>query len=226
MIIELTSDNWYATTPEIIRRLKTAKFTVALTGAGISVASGLPLIGDVVKGVEVNRIFERGFFQKHPQEYYRVYRYILQSWRKAEPNPAHIALARHHVWIVTLNVDGLHLAAGSRHVIELHGSLRELRCVHCGLTVSSEMCTTSDIPVCGGCGSILWPGFTLVGEEIRHYNRAVDWVGRAEILFVVGTSLEVEPACWLPSIAGHKHDACIIYIRDHSELLLPRLFRG
>lgn len=226
MIVHLTHRNWEICAPVVCSRLKCAKFVTALTGAGISVASGLPLTNDRIRDVEVSRLFEAQFLQENRQMYFSIYRDVLKTWREAEPNAAHVTLARNHVWTITLNIDGLHRAAGTQHLIELHGNLRELNCRSCSLTLPSEVVVSSrGVPACPHCGIVLWPGFSLSGEAIRHFNRAVDWAARSEVLFVVGTSLEAEPAAHLPAIAD-RSGGCVVFIQNDADEMLPRLYRA
>lgn len=205
--------------------LETSSFIVAVTGAGISMASGLPLVNEAVEGVGLREVFRSGLHRDDPLTFFKVYRRLLREWRRAEPNAAHIALAESGVWIVTQNIDGLHRDAGSARVIEMHGNLRELRCSECEAIYGSEFAFSDEIPKCPQCWQVLCPGFTFEGEEIRHYSRAVDWVGRADTVLVIGTALEMHPVREVPQIA-QKSGANLIWVNEKSEEAVPRLLSG
>ncbi|WP_081841075.1 SIR2 family NAD-dependent protein deacylase [Alicyclobacillus macrosporangiidus] len=214
---------------EVARHARTAlsqaRFSVAVTGAGISRASGLPLLRERVEGVPLNEFFRAELWRTRPEVYYRLYRRLLSEWRHARPNGAHYALARRGVWVITQNIDGLHRDAGTQHLIELHGNLRELRCTSCGHVYGADLVWRFSVPRCPGCHHILHPGVSLEGEEIRHYSLAVDWVGRCEVLYVVGTSLQMDPVRRLPDLA-RRRGALVVWVNDEAERLLPRLLTG
>lgn len=199
-----------------------AAFCVAITGAGISKASGLPLLCDQVEGVPLAEVFRSELLKNRPDHFYDTYRSMLSEWRVAVPNAAHIALAQRGIWVVTQNVDGLHRDANTRHLIELHGNLRELHCPTCAQIYGSELCWRASVPVCPGCGDVLWPGIALEGGEVRHFSRALDWVGRANVLLVVGTSLTMHPVRKLPEVAK-DNGAVVIDIHHGAEVILPEL---
>lgn len=207
---------------EIQEQIDAARFVVAVTGAGISVASGLPVVSEVVNGVSLSKFFSPDLFKESPLEYFHLYRSLLRSWRAARPNPAHEALAKAGVWVITQNVDGLHRDAGSEHLIELHGNLRELVCERCSTRYPSQLVWEQGVPECFTCGSVLYPGVVLEGKEIRHYSRAVDWVGRAELLFVVGTELNSSPVQELPHIATNN-GVDVVWVNDAAESVIPSL---
>ncbi|CAM3787724.1 Sir2 family NAD-dependent protein deacetylase [Alicyclobacillus pomorum] len=214
---------------EVARTLQAERdqvqFMTAVTGAGISVASGLPLLEDEVQDVPLREFFAPELLHDCPHQYYKVYREALMTWRKATPNAAHFALAKVGVWIVTQNVDGLHWDAGSKHVIELHGNFRELLCRTCQQIYSSQLALRNEVPTCTGCHRPLEPGIVLEGQEIRHFSRAVDWVGRSQLLFVVGTMLQMDPVRRLPRIAK-DNGAHVVWVNEEAERVLPVLCRA
>lgn len=209
--------------PALRNQIKAARFRTALTGAGISHPSGLPLMGETLRGVRLKEFFHPALLSTNPARYYAAYRQALEDWRLASPNPAHVALARAGVWVITQNIDGLHRDAGSQHVIELHGNLRELRCIACGQIVHSHLALETEVPVCPRCGEMLHPGITLEGEELRHFSRAIDWAGRTQVLLVVGTSLEMEPVRHIPDVAA-ANGALVIVINRACQTVIPALF--
>lgn len=203
-------------------KIDNARFLVAVTGAGISLASGVPLLREEVEGVPLQEFFGATFFHSQPQRYYDVYRTAMQKWRSVHPNAAHFALADRGVWVITQNVDGLHRDAGTTHLIELHGNLRELHCPKCEIILDSERALANDLPCCPQCDGILHPGISLEGQEVRHYSRAVDWIGRSEVLLVVGTSLDRAPVQDLPQIAKESGSE-VIWVNSDAESVLPKL---
>jgi NAD-dependent deacetylase len=218
----LTSDNLPQYREVLRSRLSQSRFAVAVTGAGISAASGVPLVSDTIDGVPLRRFFTVDLLQRDPARYFDLYRTFLDRWRKASPNNGHYALARAGTWVITQNIDGLHRDAGSRHVIELHGNLRELLCRGCDAIYPSQLAWRAAIPRCAECGVILEPGVVLEGQPVRHFSRAVDWVGRAEVLLVVGTRLEMDPVVKLPAIA-ETSGADVVWINSDAERILPQL---
>src|SRR5205823_691569 len=123
-----------------------------------------------------------------------------------EPNDGHRALAELEQtgWIravITQNVDGLHQQAGSREVVEVHGSLREAECLHCGVRLPMENALASlPLPLCPECGEVLKPGVVMFGELLpaAALERAQALAAEAALLLIVGSSLEVHPVAGLP----------------------------
>lgn len=203
---------------ELVRQ---AHFKVAITGAGISRPSGLPLLSDSVDGIPLQRFFDGSLFERDTEQFYASYRKILTRFLKAAPNPAHSSLVTSNTWVITQNIDGLHRLAGSEHILEMHGNIRELLCPACGLVESSERALHYGIPRCPNCSAILHPGIVLVGETVRHVSRAVDWAGRTELLFIIGTRLTADPVRQIPNMV--KDEVPIVEINQNAEVLLPML---
>ncbi|WP_234969490.1 SIR2 family NAD-dependent protein deacylase [Alicyclobacillus vulcanalis] len=195
---------------------------LALTGAGISVESGLPTVNDEVAGVPLRSLFEPWIWEKRPLDAFRAYRQMVRDWQRKRPNRAHLALAQADLPIITQNIDGLHWAAGSERVIELHGNLRELRCPSCAGIFQSALIWRSLLPSCPTCGHLLRPGFALEGEQVRHIARAMDWLGEAHGLLVVGTELQMTPVRTLYEIA-RRRNLPIAWVHDHAEEWVPHL---
>jgi len=195
---------------------------VALTGAGISVESGLPTVDDVVAGVPLRSLFQPRIWRERPLQAFQAFREIASEWQRKQPNRAHLALAHAQIPIITQNIDGLHRAAGSKRVIELHGNLRELRCEACGGIFQSELAWRDLLPKCPTCGHLLRPGFVLEGEQVRHISRAVDWITEARGLLVVGTELQMMPVRELYEVAKRRNIP-IAWVRDHAEDWVPYL---
>ena len=194
----------------LARELRKAGAAAALTGAGISAESGLPTFRSGTGALWRNRdpmtLATPEAFARDPALVWEWYRERLHKHRDAKPNPGHIALValEHAVpdfTLVTQNVDGLHTAAGSRDVIELHGCLRQSRCTRCGKIVPTS--TDGELPPRCDCGALLRPNVVWFGENLPPgaFDRAVDAAARANVLLVVGTSAIVHPAAGLVDVA-------------------------
>lgn len=162
---------------------------VAFTGAGISKASGIPTFEELG---DIRDKLSRDFFIKHPEEVYEMLRMLRDASDQAEPNAAHLALARHGVPVVTMNVDGLHARAGSIDCIEVHGNLREVSCPDCRRAYGFKQVYQSIL--CPKCDQVLEPDVVLYGDMIPQYAKAVDKVCSAKRLLVVGTSFYTSTA--------------------------------
>jgi NAD-dependent deacetylase len=189
-----------------------------LTGAGISTESGLPDYRGPA-GMWRNRRFEElasiEAMREEPAEFWDFYRMRLDHLGDAQPNAAHEAIARlEHAGVldlvVTQNVDGLHQAAGSSTVLELHGSLRVARCRSCGVELPIEQArerwaTAADaVPRCT-CGEVLGPGVVLFGEPLPlAIETAFEHAERATVALALGTSLGVFPAAHLPLVTAER----------------------
>lgn len=178
-------------------------------GAGVSTESGIPDFRSV-DGLyqqkytyDPETILSYTFFIRHPQEFYSFYKDKM-LFPSAEPNKAHLALARLEQMgkvkaVITQNIDGLHQAAGSKNVLELHGSVQRNYCVECGAKYGlAHIQAAADIPRCG-CGGIIKPDVVLYGEPLDEatLRSAVEYIGRADMLIIGGTSLNVYPAAGL-----------------------------
>lgn len=201
---------------ELAHALKKAQHAVVLTGAGASTESGLPDFRSKTglwKGIDPVSLISLSALRRRPVEFYQFYRMRFSHLWGARPNPVHRVLAALQEEgmvkrLITQNVDGLHQAAGSPDVIELHGSLRECSCLTCGRTFPSRLIdvdvkTAADIPRCPECGGMLKPGVVLFEEPLPPdaIETAFDEARRADLFLVIGSSLEVGPANQLPLLA-------------------------
>ncbi len=178
-------------------------------GAGVSCESGIPDF----RGTDglyhqtyrfpPEEILSHHFFEERPEEFFRFYRDKM-LYPDAKPNAAHRALAR---WeregrlraVVTQNIDGLHQAAGSKNVLELHGSVHRNHCVRCGAFYSlADLLRTDVVPRCA-CGGVIKPDVVLYEEPLDDatVDAAVQAIRAADLLIVGGTSLNVYPAAGL-----------------------------
>jgi len=145
-------------------------------------------------------------FRRDPARVWEFYALRLDVLSQAEPNDGHRALAALERAglvraVVTQNVDGLHARAGSREIVEVHGSLREAECVRCGVRVPmADVLPHLPLPACPECGEVLKPGVVMFGELLpaAAIQCAQELAAEAALLLVVGSSLEVYPVAGLP----------------------------
>lgn len=199
---------------------------VALTGAGISVASGLPTFAEASwRGRDVRSILTKSYFLRNPEEFYEYFWEGLWPWTKAEPNEAHYALAVARAAVITQNIDGLHQKAGSREAIELHGNLRELICERCGcLQPVADWLSVKGVPRCSRDGTLLKPRVVLFEEQPLAWEESMEAAVQSKLFLVIGTSLEVAPACYLPSLAS-RAGAEVVIINESADRLVPSLLK-
>lgn len=185
---------------------------VVLTGAGISTESGIPDFrspGGVWAQVDPVEVASLEAFRRDPERVWDFYRARIEALLAAQPNPGHHALAELERRglvraVITQNIDTLHTRAGSREVVEVHGSIRTAVCLAClwteGLESVLAQLAERPAPLCPRCGQVLKPGVTLFGELLPPgaIERALELARAAALMLVVGSSLEVWPAAGLP----------------------------
>lgn len=179
-----------------------------LDGAGMSTPSGIPDfrgqagISQVASryGLSYERLLSVDELMEDPATFFDFYWNFLVH-DKAEPNAAHRAVAHYPgpIDVITQNIDGLHQKAGSKDVVELHGSILRNHCLSCGAAYSLEEIPHHGVPRCPKCGGIVRPDIVLYGEELDYQAlcAAEDALEESEILIVAGTSLRVYPAAGL-----------------------------
>lgn len=193
--------------------LRQARAVVVLTGAGISAESGVPTFrgggsSAVWKGMPFDRISSARMVREDLDEVWAWFDYRRGVLKRCLPNPAHHALAGWEgrfadLTLVTQNVDGLHSAAGSTGVIELHGNINRAVCVGCGRRFDITGTVPHEPDKCGDCGSRVRPDVVLFGEMLPPgaYETAERKARACDVFFVVGTSALVYPAIGLVEIA-------------------------
>ena len=189
--------------------------TVALTGAGISVPSGIPDFRTPGEGlwadVDPFEVASIDAFRRDPKRFWDFYRPRFSMLGDKRPNDAHEALARleeagHLDVVITQNIDRLHRAAGTRDLIEVHGSIATSSCVTCGRTYELEevdaLFDGRGIAVCDICPGLVKPDVVLFGEmlPVEAIERARALASAADLMICVGSSLEVFPAAGLPEL--------------------------
>lgn len=191
--------------------LRRARRIAVLTGAGISTESGIPdfrSTSGLYRTVTSEEVFDIGFFDARPEEFYRVIGPMYRTILAAEPNAGHRALARlerlgKSVSIATQNIDALHRKAGSSSVFEVHGSMATLTCRECGRLFDSDRfesaLSAGEVLRCP-CGGVLKPDITFFGEGLPHdaFLAATIAFESADLALALGTSLAVYPAASLP----------------------------
>jgi NAD-dependent deacetylase len=198
---------------ELIRE---SRCTVALTGAGISVPSGIPDFRTPGEGiwekVDPMEVAHIDAFRRDPARFWGFYRERLRLLADVEPNAAHRALAELERQgrldaVITQNIDTLHTKAGSERVIEVHGSIRTATCQNCGHRYAMEevvpgLFDEDGAAVCSECGGPVKPDVVLFGEMLpaEPMAEAEALAERAELMICVGSSLEVFPVAGLPSV--------------------------
>lgn len=200
---------------ELACRVERAHRIVFFGGAGVSTASGIPDFRSVDGlyhqkfAYPPEEMLSHHFYVQHPAEFFEFYRTKMIAL-DAKPNQAHLKLAELEregklTAIVTQNIDGLHQAAGSKNVLELHGSVHRNVCRRCGKVYSAEWIMARvhederGVPVCPECGGPIKPDVVLYGESLddRVVQESVRAIREADMLIVGGTSLVVYPAAGL-----------------------------
>jgi len=185
---------------------------VVLTGAGVSTESGIPDFRSATgiwADVDPFEVASMQAFRRDPERVWSFYRERIQLLRDARPNAAHRAIAELErrglvAGVITQNIDTLHTRAGSREVVEVHGSIRSSRCLGCLWSEPADavlaQLEVGSAPVCPHCGEVLKPGVVLFGELLpaAELDRAAHLSRTARLLVVVGSSLEVWPVAGLP----------------------------
>jgi len=206
---------------EFEKYLNQSRRVVFLTGAGISTESGIPdfrSADGLYSDPENLSLFDISAFLADPAPFYRFSAKFLEVMEQANPNPAHLAIARlqetHRVTVVTQNIDNLHQRAGSRTVWCVHGNLEYSRCVKCGHRIATRelhpLIRKGEVPY-HSCGTVYKPEVTFFGESLPEE----DWlysqkaIEGADLLCVVGSSLVVYPAAALP---GYRPRTCRLVI--------------
>ena len=189
--------------------------TVVLSGAGISVPSGIPDFRTPETGLWANvdpmEVAHIDVFERDPARFWSYYRPRFQSLGDKRPNAAHEAVAELErrglvAGVITQNIDRLHRAAGSRNVVEVHGSIETSSCVRCAAVFDLDqvegLFDTDGVAVCSTCGGPVKPDVILFGELLSEsaMARARDLAERAELMICVGSSLAVYPVAGLPQL--------------------------
>lgn len=189
--------------------LANARRIAVLTGAGMSTESGIPDFRSANGLWAGNRRLEEvvsiDFFWQQPEAFWQAFKQIfhLKLLGGYEPNDGHRFLAEleqagKDVTVLTQNIDGLHTRAGSQQVLELHGTLMTASCLSCGTLHQLDYILFHDVPLCRVCHDVIKPDVVLYGEAVPLIEPAFDAALMAEVLLVMGSSLEVSPVNIIP----------------------------
>jgi NAD-dependent deacetylase len=241
---------------DLARRLLAAAGRVtAFTGAGISAESGIPTYrgaGGLWHEYDPAKFADIDYFREDPSYYWRFFRDVrYRIVAEAQPNAGHRALAELErrgklQAVVTQNIDGLHQAAGSRRVYELHGNTRVIDCLECGASYDfaaiHAQVQTELPPPCRACGGRLKPRVVFFGESLpeRALKAATAVVASCDLLLVVGSTLQVHPAASLPPMAKQvgarvvivnvgptaMDDVADVFLDGPAGTILPRLMEA
>lgn len=219
---------------QLVKYIKNSKNIVFFGGAGVSVESGIPDFrsdnglyndqGNVKEfahnaNIPVETILSSSFFYRYPKEFYDFYRHKM-VYLDALPNDCHKGLAKLEKMgklkaVITQNIDGLHTKAGSKNVLELHGSIYRNHCIKCGKEYDIDyVMKAKEYPQCSECRGIVKPDVVLYEESLDSETlyKAILYISKADVLIIGGTSLSVYPAAGL--IQYYKGNKLIIINRS------------
>lgn len=213
---------------EAAKFIKNSKFTMAFTGAGISVESGIPPFrGKYGLWNRYNpKVLDLGFYLENPTNCWKYIREIFYDFfADAKPNDAHLVLAEMEKnellqAIVTQNIDNLHQEAGSKTVHEFHGNSKKLKCLKCGKIFHAKDIDFENIPPkCDEDGEVLKPDFIFFGEGIPRlaYENSFADAEKAEVCIIIGSTGEVTPASFVPRTAKQS-GATIIEVNPQESM--------
>lgn len=217
--------------------LRKASYAIVLTGAGISTPSGIPDFRSTKDGLwqkfDPMEVASLTVFRIKPEKFFNWFRPMAKLMVDAEPNPAHIALAKIEQVgfvkeVITQNIDGLHQRAGSTIVHEVHGSLNTLTCGSCYTQYDSEefvqpFIEKGHIPYCKECQNVLKPDVIFYEEQlpIQTWQAVERAINKCDLLVVAGSSLEVVPVAHLPYYAVNN-GAKLIIVNNTPTYMDPR----
>lgn len=212
-------------TARLAELLAASSCSVVLTGAGVSVPSGIPDFRTPETGLWANvdpmEVAHIDVFERDPERFWSYYRPRFHELGDKRPNGAHAALAELErrglvEGVVTQNIDRLHHLAGSREVVEVHGSIETSSCTRCLTAYEIEevdgLFDDRGVAICSACGGPVKPDVVLFGELLpeRAIVRARDLAERAELMLCIGSSLAVHPVAGLPQLTLERGGALAI----------------
>ena len=217
--------------PELIERLRKAKRVTVLTGAGLSAESGIPTFRDgataLWANVSMDEVATPEAFEKDPGKVWRWHAEQFERYLHARPNEGHLALAEMakrfpHFTVITQNIDGLHQEAGSKKVIELHGSVLRARCPTENKVVEQWEKTGKTPPRCPDCSGPLRHDVVWFKEELpeESLTAAFEATDSSDVFFSIGTSSRVNPAASLARRAVSRNQT-VVEINPHETMLTP-----
>ena len=218
----------------LVTALRPATRVSVLTGAGMSAESGIATFrgaGGLWEGHRVEEVATPEAFAADPVKVWRFYEERRRAVKDAAPNPGHEALVRlearyPRLLVATQNVDGLHRRAGSRNLVELHGSIERRYCVVCRRTEQDLEHIDALPPVCPACGGTMRPDIVWFGEplSVEGWEDARQAARESQVYLVVGTSAQVYPAAGLALVAADAGAA--VFEINPAETTLSPMFAG
>ena len=219
----------------VVELIKESKYTVVLTGAGVSTGSGIADFRTPGKGIwekiDPFKVTSITAFEENPQRFYYFYQPRIEILSRVSPNPAHKAIAKleemgYTKCLITQNIDNLHQRAGSKKIIEVHGTLREAVCQKCGKMISSKVLlkkietSKEKVPYCE-CGGVFKPNVVLFGEMLPNLDNAIYESMRADLMITICSSLQVSPVNMLPQYCLDRGGKLIIinFMSTHLDYL-------
>jgi NAD-dependent deacetylase len=192
--------------------LASAQNVTVLTGAGISADSGVPTFrgtDGLWRSYRAEDLATPDAFERNPRLVWEWYNWRRESLAMKHPNPAHDALVEierrwtDRMWLITQNVDGLHRAAGSQRLSEIHGNIWTVRCMGCGVISENHEIPLPTLPTCRLCDALLRPHIVWFGESLweEDLRRCDEALRACDLFLVIGTSGIVYPAAGFASIA-------------------------
>ena len=204
---------------EIRNRLSQAKAVTVLTGAGISADSGVPTFRGAEglwKNFRPEELASPDAFERNPKLVWEWYNWRRELLATKSPNAGHDALVDleqriAQFWLITQNVDGLHAAAGSRKLSEIHGNIWKVRCTECGMVEDNHDVPIEILPKCRTCFGLLRPHIVWFGESLDPENLRESFAAlkACDVLLIVGTSGVVYPAASFGPVAK-DHGAFVV----------------
>jgi NAD-dependent deacetylase len=212
---------------DILKPLMRAREVVVFTGAGLSADSGIPTFRDGATGlwanVDPDEVVSIGAFERNPGKVWAWHETMRSLFAEVAPNAGHAGIAElsrllpcARVTIITQNIDGLHQAAGSTRVLEVHGSALRIRCHHhCGFSAPWSLGQAAPSR-CPSCGARVRPDVVWFGEPLDQdvFSRAVDSATDADVFITAGTSAIIQPAASLP-MAAKEYGALLVEVNPH-----------
>lgn len=210
-----------------VNLLKNSKYCVVFTGAGVSTLAGIRDFrgkNGLYKTEDAEKIFDIDYFRRDPSFYYKSAKNFIYNLDEKEPAIVHTELARLEKLgivkaVITQNIDLLHQKAGSKKVIEVHGSPSFHRCLKCGKTFGfkkiAETVQGGGVPKCDKCGGIIKPDITFFGEALPYLavEEAIKESSKADLMVVLGSTLVVQPAASFPVYAV-RHGGKLVIVNN------------
>ena len=208
---------------KLVNLLKESKYAVALTGAGVSTFSGIKDFrgkDGLYKQKDADKIFDIEWFYKDPSLYYSASKDFLYNMHDVSPSIVHLQLAALEEKgiikaIITQNIDVLHQKAGSKKVIELHGSIGKHKCIKCSNVIGFDEVTAivnkGEVPYCK-CGAVFKPDIVFFGESLSSQVllEARNEAAKADLLIILGSTLVVNPAAMIPGFTLQNNGKIVI----------------